>query len=299
MKRRVRMPRHRAMALAELAGRVESDADVDVLVAAIRRSARAAGGRWWRFGRRTADWLESHGTTGAPPFALFVRGNGKLPFWAWSTLPIVNCPGAGDCVDWCYSLRAWRYPAPFYRQVVNTVLERTSWGRALIRAAWAELPVGETVRLYVDGDLASLDGVAFWFGLAGERSDLAVYGYSKSWHLVTAYAARNPLPSNYWLNLSSGSRFDADAAMRERMEALPITRGAFIAVTGLETKANYKPGKEAELKRHLQELRDKARAQLGVDKVFACPGRCGSCMPQEHACGSARMQNVPIVIAAH
>lgn len=297
-KKRVRMPRDRAMRLAELAAAVSGPGDVQELARVVRGSTRAAGGDWWHWGSQVADWLESDGEL-EPPFALFARGNGKLPFFCWSTLPVVTCPGAGDCARWCYSFRAWRYPAPFFRQLQNTVLERTAWGRERIRAEWSTLPIGADFRLYVDGDHASLDTLSFWCGLMNDRQDVPVYGYSKSWHLLLAWGARNAFPRNYVLNVSSGSRFDGDADMRRRVEALPITRGDFVAVAGVSSKANYEPDGAVELKAHLQELRKRARQQLGVDRVFACPGRCGSCTPQGHACGSMRLQGVPIVIATH
>jgi hypothetical protein len=44
-----------------------------------------------------------------PRFSIFaLGGNSKLPFVSFSTLPGVTCPGAGDCIDFCYSYRAWR-----------------------------------------------------------------------------------------------------------------------------------------------------------------------------------------------
>ena len=47
-----------------------------------------------------------------------------------------------------------------------------------------------------------------------------------------------------------------------------------------------------------KELRNTAR-NMGYGKVFVCPGKCGACTPSEHACGSARFKNIPIVIGQH
>ena len=45
----------------------------------------------------------------AAPWPIFKHdGNGKLPFYCFSSLPGVTCPGAGSCLDWCYSFKAWR-----------------------------------------------------------------------------------------------------------------------------------------------------------------------------------------------
>ena len=59
--------------------------------------------------------------TGIPQFKIFTKGNGKLPFYSFSSLPGVTCPGAGDCLKFCYSFRSWRYPAAFFRQIQNTI----------------------------------------------------------------------------------------------------------------------------------------------------------------------------------
>lgn len=64
---------------------------------------------------------------------LSVYGNSKLPYIAYSELPMSTCPGAGACgvykkdassgaiVGWCYSFKAWRYPDAFKRQFLNTL----------------------------------------------------------------------------------------------------------------------------------------------------------------------------------
>lgn len=64
---------------------------------------------------------------------LSVYGNSKLPYIAYSELPMSTCPGAGACgvyskdnstgsvVGWCYSFKAWRYPGAFTRQFMNTL----------------------------------------------------------------------------------------------------------------------------------------------------------------------------------
>ena len=49
------------------------------------------------------------GSASAPCAIFKLDGNSKLPFAAFSSLPGVTCPGAGDCLKWCYSFRSWRY----------------------------------------------------------------------------------------------------------------------------------------------------------------------------------------------
>jgi len=83
---------------------------------------------------------------GMPPNAwgvLAAQGNKKLPFVAYSELPMATCPGAGACgvrldyyepvarqpgqkdvkrkKGWCYSFKAFRYPDGFARMFLNTL----------------------------------------------------------------------------------------------------------------------------------------------------------------------------------
>ena len=82
---------------------------------------------WEYYAKRFRLWIES-GFTANVPFSIFAeKGNTKLPFYAFSSLPGFDCPGAGACLfgdrpkgkgkefwkGWCYSFTAWRYPASF------------------------------------------------------------------------------------------------------------------------------------------------------------------------------------------
>jgi hypothetical protein len=244
-------------------------------------------GTWGYFAKKFLPFLKDTNTKA--PFSMFAKGNSKLPFYAFSNLPIVNCPGKGECAKWCYSLKAWRYPAAFFRQVQNTILvnERSSQ----LSEAFKSIPNNSDVRLYVDGDINSLSTMIFWFDLMNKRKDLKVYGYSKSWKLfVDYYEMGGKFPNNYSLNLSSGSRYENNKDIVDVMNNLPITRGHFIAVN-----AGKKPS--------LKKVRESALAQ-GIKNVFVCPGKCSSCLnirgKNIHACGSKSiMNNVNVVIGVH
>lgn len=237
----------------------------------------ARRGTWQALLLRFAEALE----TGRLPHSIFaMNGNVKLPFVAFSTLPIVTCPGAGECAEWCYSLRAWRYPAAFLRQCMNALLLR--FNRRAVIDAFKALPQGITFRLYVDGDFDSMETLVFWMNLLRQRQDVQAYGYSKSWALLLAYPAAM-FPPNYVLNISSGSIHDGDDAMRQRMLELPITRGEFIAVK-LSRKHAKGFAKYSSPDYH-RDARESAAA-AGLGKVFSCPGDCGGCTGRGHACGA-------------
>lgn len=215
-----------------------------------------------------------------PYFTLFQKGNSKLPFLNWSTLPGVNCPGAGDCLDWCYSFKAWRYPAAYYRQLQNTILERNAPGiiageldRVINRPSYAGRRVD--LRLYVDGDFPNLEVMANWFDILEDRPRIAAYGYSKSLPMFHQYIARyGHIPPNYALNGSQGGKYDH---MFGSMKDYPFFRGTFETVDIGKKVAPYKMD--------LQDKRD-TRTAAGPGKVFICPGPCGECTSAGHACGN-------------
>jgi hypothetical protein len=238
---------------------------------------------------------------GEPRFSIFAKGgNSKLPFVAFSAMPGDGfCPGAGDCKSFCYSFRAWRYPAAFCRQVQNTFLLNDNLGRFRIEAALdkfekratAENPID--FRLYVDGDFRDVADVEFWMGAIMGRPWIRAYGYSKSFNELLSYqylvdGRGYEWPTNYLLNISGGHLHDADTV--SLVKQLPITRGEFIAVP-VDHKVT---SKDHGTSKHNKVL----RATFGR-KAFTCPGKCGECTPGGHACGSDRFRNVDIIIAVH
>ena len=229
---------------------------------------------------------------GKLPSSIFaMKGNIKLRSVAFSTLPVVTCPGAGECAGWCYSFRAWRYPAAFLRQCSNTLLLR--FNRRAIIDAFKALPQGVTFRLYVDGDFSDASVLAFWMRLLGQRPDILAYGYSKSWELFLTF--NGPFPTNYVLNISSGSVYDGNAEMIERMLALPITRGRFMGVRLQRDHAKgRKKYKSADYHRDVRE----SAALAGYPKVFSCPGTCYECTNKGHACGIVELK-IPVAIGIH
>jgi hypothetical protein len=250
-----------------------------------------------------SDWLiawsrfEKFLNTGIPQFEIIGEdGNGKLPFRFFSACPDVTCPGAGDCLSWCYSFKAWRYPFALFKQLQNTLLLRTESGREHIKTSFNQIPYGLDFRLYVDGDIDSIETMGFWFGLLERRPDIRVYGYSKSWKLFLLWdKLGKKFPANYQLNASSGSKYGPEVL--EKIKKLSCYRGTFDALP-VSHQMPDKATKPKSWQAWAQELRNTARG-MGYGRVFVCPGKCGSCTPRGHACGSARFKNIPIVIGTH
>ena len=225
-------------------------------------------------------------------FSIFaLGGNSKLPFVSFSTLPGVTCPGAGDCIDFCYSYRAWRYPAAFARMIQNAYLMRFAPDQIAIAFATiaAKRVDGFDFRLYVDGDFANGGDVAFWMNLLHMTPNARAYGYSKSFHALLGFDIVGNWPLNYRLNVSGGH--NSTRAIVDAVKALPITRGEFIAVSiGRKVKGSDHGSLETNAA---------IRAAFPNEKVFPCPGACGSCTGAGHACGLPQMTGRIIAIAMH
>jgi len=257
-----------------------------------RKAARRAGSATPRGWREEMLRFVQCMRDGGLPFAIFaMHGNMKLPFVAFSALPIVTCPGAGDCAKWCYSKKAWRTPGGYLRQLMNTLLLR--FNRRAIIDAFKVLPVDITFRLYVDGDFDSLSTMQFWWNMLRQRPDVLCYGYSKSWGLFMDWHATGAaFPDNYVLNVSSGSIYDGDAEFMEKMLGLPVTRERFLSVyidkKFMRKAKGYDRYDDPEYHRAVREA---ARA-LGYERALSCSGKCGACVTHKgenaHACGAKK-----------
>jgi hypothetical protein len=237
---------------------------------------------------------------GKAPFSIFAeKGNSKLPsFVAFSSLPGVTCPGAGDCLQFCYSFKAWRTPMAFGRQAMNAYILR--FHPQLIVDALDSLMAkkkfanGFTLRLYVDGDFSSVSDFALWQGILSERPTIKAYGYSKSFAEILAYANSGAsFASNYVLNVSGGHNHTENTV--KHVEALPITRGSFVAVPIAHKGRSIEHG-NAEHRKHVQSA---TKAIHNVKTAFACPGQCNTCTSSGHACGSMKFKGITIGIAVH
>lgn len=130
------------------------DCEISKAIYALQIDDAFAGKGWQTAFNKLADAIAFK----TPKFSIFaLGGNSKLPFVSFSTLPGVTCPGAGDCIDFCYSYRAWRYPSAFARMAQNAYFMR--FAPNVIADAFKAIannrPDGFDFRLYVDGDFAN------------------------------------------------------------------------------------------------------------------------------------------------
>ena len=238
-----------------------------------------------------------------PEWSVFTVGNSKLPFLSFSAMPGKNhCPGAGECLDFCYSFHAWRNPGAFFRQLQNSILIQSRFDiiekeldKQLARRKFRGQEKIE-FRLYVDGDFRDYRVLRDWMNLLRNRPQINCYGYSKSLHLFERAEMESfEIPSNYVLNLSSGGKHED---MFDFMKTMDYVRGEFVAIPTGKQSSGFKRTKEEYLT-----LRKLAK-NAGLGKVFVCPGQCGDCVKikgkPEHACGNLDIfRNTAIVIPVH
>ena len=280
-------PKFAALQQLAIAVQTGSRDDINDALAALQNSPLFQTVGW----RTNFEKIVHVFATGNASYSVFaLSGNDKLgeTIVAFSSLPGVTCPGAGACLNFCYSFRAWRYPEAFARMIQNAFLMR--FAKHTIIESFHALPYGADFRLYVDGDFANGGDVAFWMHALTMRPDIKAYGYSKSFAALLGYDATGAQwPKNYMLNISSGH--NASPTMVEYIRALPITRGEFIAVS---------IGRKVKGSDHGTIETNKAiRAAVNGTKIFPCPGACGNCTGKGHACGMPSLKNITIAIAIH
>ena len=254
---------------------------------------------WQRYAVKLLEYIDG-GFNGTPAFSIIAaKGNKKLPFYAFSSLALADCPGAGSCKSFCYSLKAWRYPAAFFRQLQNSLLIR--YKEQVIKNAFYSIPENKTLRLFVDGDFNSVETLRFFMDLCHARPDLQVYGYSKSWRIFLQLNATGyKWPSNYLTNASSGSIY-AGTGLQNAFLKLPVVRGSFDAVKVekrfIDSRAYQ--DKTRPLSKEYRATVARILKSAG-GRGFACPGNCGNCLPAgRHACGSKQFTGVSIGIGVH
>lgn len=187
---------------------VRDDTDVEVinLLEKLIFAKDGPRGRWHKEAEMFVDYLH----TGRPFHPILTYGSKDASF-GFSTLPLLTCPGAGECVAWCYSLKSWRYPESFFRQMQNfDLLRRAHHDREvseLFEDEIQNLPEEEHIRLYRDGDFQDANDVLFWIALAEQFQDRMFWGWTKAFDAVRqAFEIGSEIPRGFRLRLSGNGR---------------------------------------------------------------------------------------------
>jgi len=119
------------------------------------------------------------------------RGNSKLGpnVFTYSKLPGPSCPGATECIKYCWAMRLIQNKPIWDLWTENTV-------------AGAQLPIlpktAKIVRIHVSGDFDSPEYVQSWIELCNREKDTTFWGYTRSWRLpeyVDLLLSLNLLPN--------------------------------------------------------------------------------------------------------
>jgi len=236
-------------------------------------------------------------------FPVFKSGNNKHKFMNYSTIPVVNCPGAGACAtSFCYSLTSLRFPKAGLSWLQNQILEDNYFElielelEKHLNTKYKKHLKNNTkinFRLYNDGDFSSLNNMVLWFNLLKKYSILKTYGYSKSLHFIKELTLMEyEFPKNYKFNISSGSKYEYLKNDKVLLNN-PCYRGNFISFN--------LDGRRVKTTERTQQQNFKIYDAFKKEgkKVFICPGVCDTCIPSGHACNSDKYKNVNIVIPIH
>jgi hypothetical protein len=90
----------------------------------------------------------------APQLKISPKGNSNFRL-SFSTPP-VTCPGAGECLDFCYSAHG-----ALLHFFASAKMHLMRFNREAITQALAAIPGNFEMRLYVDGDFANMQDVDF------------------------------------------------------------------------------------------------------------------------------------------
>jgi len=188
------------------------------------------------------------------------------------------------------------------------------------------------VRLYVDGDMDSLETLTYWMHFCERFPENSFYGYSKSWAFFEQWHKdhNGAWPSNYQMNLSSGTKLerilskDKFQAVVKRMLSLKNPKTGHRIARGYLPRSRWSrpssrprrfgkrarssdPQRERLPRGRLiertfwQRRRMPASAVISRPRVlFVCPGYLRRVSAQRQTrCGDPRFTDVAIVIGIH
>ena len=187
-------------------------------------------GTWQYYASKLLNYIDSD-FSGKPPFTIYIlKGNKKLPFAAFSSLALADCPGKGDCAKFCYSLTAWRYPAAFFRQLQNSLLMRFNPEKIKVSVV---RDYNKAFEIFLKGgvDMFGLAKTEFWYDKLPDDHLLVKNGYLSK----VTFFNQTPPPS-YALRINSQKppfddlnvRIGFHHAMNFDMVLEKIFRGDFV-----------------------------------------------------------------------
>lgn len=143
-----------------------------------------------------------------------------------------TCPGAGECIDWCYSRKAeLAYPkVKAARQRNWKATLEDSFVNEMIKNLQEQIRKGKNVlRLHQDGDFYSQEYLNKWKEISRNIPELKIFAYTKSFNLDLW----TNLPNNFIILQSYGSKWD------EKIDPEKNTARVIKEISDLDNKNEY------------------------------------------------------------
>ena len=209
---------------------------------ATRQGYKTGNGTYIQAMNKLDEWITGGATVRSAPYNLLtITAKAGAP--CWSIAPVVSCAGAGACKNYCYSLKAWRNPCAYARQIQNTIIaalavklgnRREDFIRAIVKLADMHAKRGyKHIRIHVDGDMFNIEYLKIWTEIAQECTDTVFYAYTKAFEVFKGYGdlyGEITMPDNLTVRLSSDHKY-SDASLIRYMEHIHTTVGYFHTYT--------------------------------------------------------------------
>lgn len=248
-------------------GKLAIHGHLDQLLSNLQRRIPKLKGQWKTAAKKYLLFLR----TKEAQFSVITFGNMKHRFHNFSHLPVVTCPGMGECRNYCVSLKGLRRPIVAFSWLQNTTLIESTFGRKIIAEQFLQLPQGATFRVNNDEDFRTTGILKFWMRLFNKRPDITVFCYTKSLKIhLDFFKKGNVFPDNYVVNVSTGGKYPA--LEDEAVKILPCVRGKYIGVDNLKgrTRQDYA----------------NAIKKATNPRTFPCPGNCWKCTGSGPVCAN-------------
>ncbi len=123
----------------------------------------------------------------------------------WNLPPVVTCPGATNCANYCYNADTRNDIFPIERWCSNLYWVRDRQEDAIKKInAQIRSVTQPVIRLHSSGDFFSNDYIEMWKKIATENREAIFWGYTRSWRIPELINSLEQLrlENNVWLYAS-------------------------------------------------------------------------------------------------
>ncbi|NBO53401.1 MAG: hypothetical protein EBU84_02150 [Actinobacteria bacterium] len=262
---------------------------------------------YWRPVNQTIQWLQDP-VRNTPPFTIFTEGSSKLPFFQWSTVPGVTCPGAGRC----WSSKAGSIKMDKNGDPYRDITAAQFYGYSKSWHLFTQYDSKHSGN-WPDNYVLNLSNGTMWETLGGALYTNMMNKMLKLKCVRGRFIAINKV----YRRDANGNVIMREVKRGNKMVMEPIESTMPKLSEKLakdEADPRSHPSVATEWRQHMQDLIWKAKEE-GIKDAFPCPGKCYACLGAKigseswqavvgaggygkHACGEIDRKK-PIIIAVH